>query len=90
MQVELLDRRRWCTRVELADAIFEYLEIWRNRQRRHSRAGMADSDRVRERNRRSMKPINELHEIRGIPTPAPDPGRIIVRLVPQQAVTGST
>ncbi|RJL24001.1 hypothetical protein D5H75_31740 [Bailinhaonella thermotolerans] len=32
MQVELLDRRRWNTRIELADAIFEYLEIWRNRQ----------------------------------------------------------
>jgi putative transposase len=27
MQVELLDRRRWRTRVELANAIFEYLEI---------------------------------------------------------------
>ena len=27
MQVELLDRRRWKTRIELANAIFEYLEI---------------------------------------------------------------
>jgi transposase InsO family protein len=36
MQVELLDRRRWRTRVELANAIFEYLEIFHNRQRRHS------------------------------------------------------
>ena len=27
MQVELLDRRRWRTRIELANAIFEYLEI---------------------------------------------------------------
>jgi putative transposase len=40
MQVELLDRRRWKTRIELANAIFEYLEIWHNRQRRHSRLGM--------------------------------------------------
>ncbi|MGW4489832.1 IS3 family transposase [Amycolatopsis sp. NPDC004368] len=39
MQVELLDRRRWRTRVELANAIFEYLEIWHNRHRRHSRLG---------------------------------------------------
>ncbi len=39
MQVELLDRRRWKTRIELANAIFEYLEIWHNRQRRHSRLG---------------------------------------------------
>ena len=40
MQVELLDRHRWRTRVELANAIFEYLEIFHNRQRRHSRLGM--------------------------------------------------
>jgi transposase InsO family protein len=36
MQVELLDRRRWNTRIELANAMFEYLEIWHNRHRRHS------------------------------------------------------
>jgi putative transposase len=36
MQVELLDRKRWLTRVELANAIFEYLEVFHNRQRRHS------------------------------------------------------
>jgi putative transposase len=40
MQVELLDTRRWKTRVELANAIFDYLEIWHNRRRRHSRLGM--------------------------------------------------
>ncbi len=40
MQVELLDRKRWMTRVELASAIFEYLEIFHNRQRRHSALGM--------------------------------------------------
>jgi putative transposase len=40
MQVELLNRLRWRTRTELANAIFDYLEIWRNRRRRHSRLGM--------------------------------------------------
>lgn len=40
MQVELLDRKRWNTRIELANAIFEYLEIFHNRQRRHSSLGM--------------------------------------------------
>jgi putative transposase len=40
MQVELLDRKRWRTRVELATAMFEYLEIFHNRQRRHSALGM--------------------------------------------------
>ena len=39
MQVELLNRRRWRTRLELANAIFEYLEIFHNRQRRHSAIG---------------------------------------------------
>jgi putative transposase len=40
MQVELLDRHRWRTRLELANAIFEYLEVFHNRQRRHSALGM--------------------------------------------------
>jgi putative transposase len=40
MQVELLDRHRWKTRIELANAIFEYLAIFHNRQRRHSSLGM--------------------------------------------------
>jgi putative transposase len=40
MQVELLDRHRWRTRVELANAIFEYLEVFHNRQRCHSSLGM--------------------------------------------------
>ena len=39
MQVELLDRKKWKTRVELANAIFEYLEIWHNRRRRHAQPG---------------------------------------------------
>jgi putative transposase len=40
MQVELLDRKRWNTRIELATAIFEYIEVFHNRQRRHSSLGM--------------------------------------------------
>jgi putative transposase len=40
MQTELLNRKRWRTRLELANAIFEYLEIFHNRQRRHSALGM--------------------------------------------------
>jgi putative transposase len=36
MQVGLLNRNRWSTRLELATTIFEYLEIFHNRQRRHS------------------------------------------------------
>jgi putative transposase len=39
MQTELLDRQRWRTRLELANAIFEHLEIFHDRQRRHSSLG---------------------------------------------------
>jgi len=40
MQTELLNRKRWNTRVELASAMFEYIEVFHNRQRRHSSIGM--------------------------------------------------
>ncbi len=40
LQTELLDRKKWKTRVELSSAIFEYLEIFHNRTRRHSSLGM--------------------------------------------------
>lgn len=36
MQTELLNRQRWNTRIELANAIFEYIEAFHNRRRRHS------------------------------------------------------
>jgi transposase InsO family protein len=40
LQTELLDRQKWQTRVELAGAIFGYLEVFHNRARRHSSLGM--------------------------------------------------
>ena len=39
MQIELLNRKKWKTRIELANAIFDYIEIFYNRQRRHSALG---------------------------------------------------
>ena len=39
MQFELLNRKTWKTRLELANAIFDYIEIFHNRQRRHSALG---------------------------------------------------
>lgn len=39
MQIELLNRRKRKTRVDLANAIFDYIEVFRNRQRRHSALG---------------------------------------------------
>ena len=40
MQRELLDRQHWSSRVELASAIFEWIEGWYNPRRRHSTLGM--------------------------------------------------
>lgn len=37
LQLELLDRRTWTTRRELAQAIFEYIEAFYNPERRHTK-----------------------------------------------------
>jgi putative transposase len=40
LQTELLNRKKWKTPVQLSTALFEYLEIFHNRTRRHSSLGM--------------------------------------------------
>jgi transposase InsO family protein len=40
MQVELFNRRRWKTRIELASAIHDYIEHFHNARRRHSALDM--------------------------------------------------
>lgn len=39
LQLELLDRQQWTSRGGLAAAIFEYIEAFYNRIRRHSSIG---------------------------------------------------
>jgi transposase InsO family protein len=39
MQIELLNRKKWKTRIELADAIFEFIEVFYNWQRRRPKIG---------------------------------------------------
>jgi putative transposase len=39
LQIELLDRRNWATRAELANAIFEWIEAFYNPIRGHSSPG---------------------------------------------------
>lgn len=39
LQVELLDTKAWQSRAELRTVIFEYIEVFYNRQRRHSSLG---------------------------------------------------
>jgi len=36
LQTELLDRRAWSTRQQLRSQVFEYIEVFYNRRRRHS------------------------------------------------------
>jgi len=40
MQVELLNRQTWKTRIELATAIHDYIETFHNTRRRHSSLDM--------------------------------------------------
>ena len=40
MQTELLDSRKWRTRTELSTEIFNWIEVFYNRTRRHSSLGM--------------------------------------------------
>ena len=39
LQTELLNTRKWKTRTELSTAIFDWIEIFYNRTRRHSSLG---------------------------------------------------
>lgn len=41
MQIELLNRKKWRTRLDLTNAIFEDIEIFYNRTRRHSKLDYA-------------------------------------------------
>lgn len=36
MKNELIHRRRWRTRLEVRNAVFEYIEVFYNRRRLHS------------------------------------------------------
>lgn len=40
MQVELFNRKSWKTRIELASAIHDDIELFHNSRRRHSALGM--------------------------------------------------
>lgn len=55
MQVELLDRQRRRTRVEIANALLEYLEIWHDRRRRHSSLGMLSPIEFEKHDHRGMR-----------------------------------
>jgi transposase InsO family protein len=49
MQVELLNRKSWKTRIELASAIHDYIELFHNTQRRHFALDMLTPTEYEER-----------------------------------------
>lgn len=97
VQVELLNRKRWRTRMELSTALFEYLEIFHNRQRRHSALGMLSPVEYELRTPPvARNRATRLHPTRNSPPPPPNPERFIACLVacrvllPSTAVCGRT
>ena len=53
MQVELLNRQRWKTRIELATAIHDYIESFHNTRRRHSALNMLTPIEYEQRHQRT-------------------------------------
>ena len=49
MQVELFNRKPWTTRIELASAVHDYIELFHNSRRRHSALGMLTPTEYEER-----------------------------------------
>jgi hypothetical protein len=60
VQVELLNRRRWRTRLKLSTSLFKYVEIFHNRLRRHSALGMVSPV---EYELRTPQPVSETKQL---------------------------
>lgn len=79
MQVELLNRQRWKTRVELATAIHDYIETWHNTTT-PQRPEHAHTNRLREpthdNNHRRLIPDPQLQETQARSQPPPIPVRL--------------
>jgi transposase InsO family protein len=75
LKVELVYRRRWRTRTHARNEIFEYIEVFYNRRRRHSALGYLSPDEFEHlANRHALQPV-----LRWPATRRPDPGGIAGR-----------
>ncbi|NYI40902.1 transposase InsO family protein [Demequina lutea] len=70
MQIDLLDRRAWATRVELANAIFEWIEAFYHPRRRH----FAISAMARARSSPAMRPVHRAERVNGPATTGGEEG----------------
>jgi putative transposase len=61
MQIERLNRKKWKTRVGLANAIFDYIETFHNRQRRHSHSAIAPQSSTNYAPRTNPSPLSVGH-----------------------------
>jgi transposase InsO family protein len=52
-----LDRQSWSTRLELRSSIFEYIEAFYNRQRRHSTLGYLNPTEYERRWQSTQQPV---------------------------------
>ena len=92
MQVELLDRKKWNTRLELANAIFEYLEMAQP-ETSSQPTRMAHTDRVREEphhHRGTRSNESRLRGTGGRPEPPSDPAhdKQLMRRADRAGITG--
>jgi putative transposase len=55
LQLELLDEHHWESRQQLAQAIFEWIEVWYNPRRRHSYCQMLSPWTTRPRTRHDQR-----------------------------------
>ena len=54
LETELIDRSDWATGAEAKAAVFDYIEVFYNRIRRHSSLGNLSPERFEERYRSSV------------------------------------
>jgi putative transposase len=59
LEKELLRRRSFRTKQEARTAIFDWIEAWYNRERRHSRLGYRSPERYERDHERSHRPRND-------------------------------
>jgi putative transposase len=61
LKVELVYRSRWSTRTQARNEVFEYIELFYNRQRRHSALGyLSPNEFERLANRHALQPVLRL------------------------------